>query len=376
MSGDDNNRDTTNTGNDNPQQQPSRKADASLVDSKVDGSSGAATDSLATRIQNSARGLARNAFFAPGSSSAADLSQTLANANGNKGGSFASSSGPSAFQLAGAHGQYASVPSASSAVRDQASPLTSESFRSSRTTHGDQEGGFDEFHLQEGYSGQVIGAAQETEQDKGKGKERQGQNTDIYQSSDVSSFSAVWQTVSTSPSTDNTDGAAVVSLLIDKTFDPEFPFEPDTMNAETDLLPPAPLTQAEIEMIDSFRRQFDQSSPDTLQHHQQQQQHRVGLGPTSLVPDIESFLDSIPPTTHSNETSLRDAVLSSLPGAADWVAVEERYHDEVWGYLRPTLEAARNEIEAAERRNGPQVAGNVDGPAVRRLKMILKHMQA
>lgn len=69
-------------------------------------------------------------------------------------------------------------------------------------------------------------------------------------------------------------------------------------------------------------------------------------------------------------------MLTSLPGAEDWVAVEERYHDEVWGFLRPTLEAAKQEIESGggeASRQGPDGSA-VDGPAVARLKMVLRHM--
>ncbi|KAJ5936265.1 hypothetical protein N7454_005563 [Penicillium verhagenii] len=67
----------------------------------------------------------------------------------------------------------------------------------------------------------------------------------------------------------------------------------------------------------------------------------------SLVPDIDAFLQENDPAayaqtaavprpdhTRSKEyasTPLRDAVLSKLPGAEDWVGVHERYHDEVWG---------------------------------------------
>lgn len=55
-----------------------------------------------------------------------------------------------------------------------------------------------------------------------------------------------------------------------------------------------------------------------------------------LVPDIGAFLDTTQPQTgtgdaNASATSLRDAVLTGLPGAEDWVAVEEMYQDEVWG---------------------------------------------
>lgn len=89
----------------------------------------------------------------------------------------------------------------------------------------------------------------------------------------------------------------------------------------------------------------------------------------SLVPDIDSFLSQEGRAgTGMEATALRDAVLTRLPGASDWVGVQERYHDEVWGFLQPVLEAAREEIENGE-------GGAVEGPAVRRLKMVLMHMK-
>lgn len=72
-------------------------------------------------------------------------------------------------------------------------------------------------------------------------------------------------------------------------------------------------------------------------------------------------------------SALRDEVLGQLPGAGDWIGVQERYHDEVWGFLEPVLEAARVEIERG-REGGGDGSGNGEGPAVRRLRMILGHM--
>jgi len=75
-----------------------------------------------------------------------------------------------------------------------------------------------------------------------------------------------------------------------------------------------------------------------------------------------------------SDTALRDRVLAELPGSNEWVEVQGRYHDEVWGYLRPALEAAREEIE--QKKGGSDGEGHDgDGPAVRRLKMILRHME-
>lgn len=48
----------------------------------------------------------------------------------------------------------------------------------------------------------------------------------------------------------------------------------------------------------------------------------------------------------------------------------ESYQEDVWGYIRPLVEAAREEQHIAE----PTATG--DGPAVHRLRMIVAHLQA
>src|SRR5699024_2601467 len=98
--------------------------------------------------------------------------------------------------------------------------------------------------------------------------------------------------------------------------------------------------------------------------------------PTSLIPDIDNFLSTVPAQTQNDATALRDAVLTGLPGAEEWVAVEEKYQDEVWGFLKTVLEEARREMEEKEENGGDMEKGREDGPAVARLKMILRHMGA
>jgi hypothetical protein len=99
---------------------------------------------------------------------------------------------------------------------------------------------------------------------------------------------------------------------------------------------------------------------------------------SSLVPDIDTFLsqglgqeneNGVGGTSRSG-VLLRDEVLAKLPGAGDWVGVQERYHEEVWGFLEPVLEAARTEMESGI--DGGE--GGAEGPAVRRLRMVLGHM--
>ncbi|KAJ0414412.1 hypothetical protein BJY00DRAFT_32210 [Aspergillus carlsbadensis] len=311
---------------------------------------GAQTESLASRIQKSASGLARNAFLS--STPTGDTAQLLSD------GSKAAPSTPSASALAAAE-HYRETPGpGSSSSRDQTGQGHAETFRSSATT---QPGGFElpgltENEFQSTYGDDFTNVLNDTSKGKGKGKETaNGSSTaDHY--------------LDRTPTLLPTDGDAVVSLLTDTNFDPEFlPLADEPPEyVETDLQLPR-LTPDEIKMIESFRRQL----PPELQA-QQNPGSSTQLSSLSFVPDIGSFLDTIPTSNAntSHATSLRDEVLTSLPGATDWIAVEEKYHDEVWGYLQPALEAAAKEMESRK-----ESVSTEDGPAVRRLKMILKHMQ-
>ncbi|KAI9044737.1 uncharacterized protein KD926_011707 [Aspergillus affinis] len=333
------------------------------------------SSSLAGRIHNSASGLARSAFSASASASA-DAATLLAGGSGSKAGPSASSraalSAAQRFDDSGA-------PTSSSARGLSEQSASGETFRSSLTT-SQQVGGFalpslssEEFqssYCDDPLSESTINSnIRESQRGKGKAKEI-NPSTRPYTTAENAFPQDPTPQATYSPLP--TDGAAVTSLLSSSTFDPEFPplphetFEP----IETDLSLPH-LTAEEIQTIDSFRREM--SLPPNTQS-QTQPPHR--LTPYSLVPDIDTILNSAAPSTDSDATVLRDTVLTSLPGSADWVAVDERYHDEVWGYLRPALEAARVEMEAKKEgeREGSGLGKEEDGPAVRRLKMILKHM--
>ncbi|PYI03856.1 hypothetical protein BO78DRAFT_187894 [Aspergillus sclerotiicarbonarius CBS 121057] len=319
--------------------------------------------SLTSRIQNSASGLARNVFSAPGSS--ADSAQLLANS-----GKAGNSSSHAA--LAAAQQYRESSTSASPSTRESSIYSPAETFRSSSTA---QPGGFelpplteDEFqrtYNAESFNGDndnfVAGLNTNEYKGKGKGKERE---TASDSSNPVTSEQRV---LPDQPFLLSSDGDAVVSLLSDRTFDPEFPPTADEPAeiVETELSP-VPLTPAEVQMIESFRRLTPPAASATLS----QETSPRNLTSLRLVPDIGDFLDTVPSGGNSDAATLRDTVLTGLPGAADWLTVEERYHDEVWGYLRPTLEAAAKEMESNK-----DIGRVEEGPAVRRLKMILKHMQ-
>ncbi|KAE8382164.1 hypothetical protein BDV26DRAFT_288692 [Aspergillus bertholletiae] len=301
------------------------------------------TPSLASRIQSSASGLARQAFSASGSSG--DAAQFLT--TGSKAGTTTTTSS-SALAAAEQYNQV-SGPSAPSSAGAQLHGNNAATFRSTTTP---QQGGFEIPRLTEEEFAQAGNdflepSASTSTIDKGKGKAREQLSSITHHHH------------APGPA----DGSAVVSLLSDSTFDPTFSHEPAEI-IETELSPPQQLTPAEIQMLESFRRQMipqpDTSFPST---------HR--LTSASLVPDIDTILDSAPAQTDADAAALRDTVLANLPGSEDWVDVEERYHDEVWGWLKPTLEAAAKELE--EKKEDPK---GEDGPAVQRLKMVLTHMRA
>ncbi|GKZ16440.1 hypothetical protein AbraIFM66951_007124 [Aspergillus brasiliensis] len=324
--------------------------------------------SLATRIQKSASGLAKNVFSAPGSS--ADSAQLLAGSG--KAGPSSSHSALAAAQ------QYteSSTTSASPSTGNSSLHATAERFRSSSTA---QQGGFQlpplsEDEFQHSYGAESLGGNNDSfvaglnaneSTGKGKGKERETA-TDLLSSNSTNYVTSEQRSLPYQPSLLPSDGDAVVSLLSDRAFDPEFPPTADEAAdiVETELLP-MQLTPEEKQMIESFRRLTPPTSSTALPSHDNK-----NLTSRSLIPDIGDFLDTLPPEGHSDIATLRDTVLTGLPGAADWLSVEDRYQDEVWGYLRPTLEAAAKEMESNKASGSTE-----EGPAVRRLKMILRHMQ-
>jgi hypothetical protein len=351
------------------------------------------TPSLATRIQSSAAGLARSAFQ-PGST---DTAQTLANSTSSKPAAPSSSSSLSTTHLQTARDLSAPAHSASHGPSsgpqtfredgDAATgsfalpPLTEEEFQ--RGTAYDDKSGLlqtdttthtTRTNETEPYTHHDL----QTTTGPWKGKARAQDPTQLQ-------FETAWQRQhaynpqQSEQHLDTADGSAVVDLLSDSTFDPNFE-DPVTVNdIELDIsAAPAPLSAAEVEALDSFRRGLG-LGPDG-QSVEDGRPARITA--TSLVPDIDTFLSQegagfgIEGTgTATGPTSLRDDVLNRLPGAGDWVGVHERYHDEVWGFLEPVLEAARAEIEEEEQQGQEGIGGGVDGPAVRRLKMILVHMK-
>ncbi|KUM59472.1 hypothetical protein ACN42_g7659 [Penicillium freii] len=439
------------------------------------------TPSLASRIQTSATGLAKSAF-----QPSSDLANTLASTTSSK------PAGPSTLPNTqtsrdlpanltqhGAPGSGSGSAYAAQSFREH-DPYTSTTggFALPALTEDEFQGNGNDIY---GYDG--IGRSDNTDADHLRANTTTttasttaDPNTNTIQSQDLQTpsstwkgkarahdptqhqFETVWQRQwhdqtphTTVPAT---DGAAVVSLLSDITFDPNFEDPTTIPDTEIDIAAaPAPLSVAEREMLDSFRRGL---GLDVEGDNQRERERDARLTGASLIPDIDVFLSQgigaesgigsgigtgegnamamatgsgsgsgfIPTSIRdavlrdipggsewvgvqetdidvflsqgvgagsgsgirigeenamatgsgstSTSTSLRDAVLANLPGAGDWIGVQERYHDEVWGFLQPVLEEARAEIEE----KGVEGLGpGEDGPAVRRLKMILMHMK-
>ncbi|KAJ5719935.1 hypothetical protein N7493_006813 [Penicillium malachiteum] len=384
---------------------PSNQNPSIPLDSNLNPAPTSAQPSLAQRVQNSATGLARSAFSAqnPHSGAAHVLSGSI---NGKAG------SGPASEPSAGT-GYLASQEArgpGSSALGQASTGAPHEGFRNTADDacgDGIVQGGFsipalsaEQFQNEYGYEDVLAQAHEFTDLNTGTGPRSSAES---LQSSGAGKwkgkqraqdpiqgeYTTAWQRASTKTgvetlsNTTDTDGAAVVSLLSDRSFDASFGTDanPD-LDVDLDFdAAPSPLTTEEIKLLESFRREIAQEEKSGNIPSIQPVSSTPQLSSLSLVPDIDTFLQQNDPAGYTQshgikssgrDTSLRDDVLANLPGAEDWVSVHERYHDEVWGYLRPALEAAKTEMEE----NKQDEEDHEDGPAVRRLKMILKHMKA
>ncbi|KAL1965800.1 hypothetical protein VTN77DRAFT_5121 [Rasamsonia byssochlamydoides] len=343
------------------------------------------SSSLASRIQKSASTLVRGAITRPGGHAmGTDLAQSQTLGNGSKAGSSrqqlsgsssAASVAMESLSLSRSNGTGAGSAAPNGVGVGSSAP---ESFRSSMQVQGGfalDAMGQDQFQSEYGDESLFwnSGLLQHQEKGKGKGKERE-----IEESTDFE-FQPAWEAASAGKSTSTPhtapqasslqnaqDGAAVVALLSDPNFQPEFLPTADDPTDYSVIDTVAPLTAEELQIIDRFRRHQSSSAEDRAAERR--------ITSRSLIPDIDGFLAQDASHAAMDTTTLRNTVLTNLAGAEDWMGVEERYHEEVWGYLRPALQAASKELE--EKKNKPgKGSEEKDGPAVRRLKMILRHMQ-
>lgn len=174
------------------------------------------------------------------------------------------------------------------------------------------------------------------------------------------------------------DGAGVVELLSDLNFQPGVAFE-EVMSPELhkDLQEePFELSPAELKMIEKLRPLLMSEQAVQEQKEQQQQQQPAVVNPLDFFPDQLSPPPSSfgPITAKSTPITVMNSegrLMEPISGLEDWFTIINHYQDEVWGYLKPYAEAAKEEAQKAEASGEPNPTG---GPAVRRLGMILAHL--
>ncbi|KAI5290470.1 hypothetical protein KEM54_001476 [Ascosphaera aggregata] len=88
----------------------------------------------------------------------------------------------------------------------------------------------------------------------------------------------------------------------------------------------------------------------------------------SLLPGVESLI------SYAELTSSDPHLIewTAMPSVSDWLEADSKYIDEVWGgALKPFVEAAKEETSERKKKG---LEGVGDGPAVRRLGMLLSHI--
>ena len=133
------------------------------------------------------------------------------------------------------------------------------------------------------------------------------------------------------------DGAEVSRLLSDLSFQPSTTFEYD-LEEDYSIV----LTVAEKADADYFSSHFD-----------------------------GHFLASQPLAQQLEEASNASRLDASSAELLSFFEHVENYQDEVWGYLKPIVAAAREEIKSSTDASGRME----EGPALRRLRMILHHIR-
>ncbi|KAL2037675.1 hypothetical protein N7G274_009620 [Stereocaulon virgatum] len=152
------------------------------------------------------------------------------------------------------------------------------------------------------------------------------------------------------------DGAAVVALLSDPTFN---------VDEEPSDSWPVVADSRDQDKLGSPRLELPPYKPgDPL----------APINPLDLIPDFNSCCDSMHTSNRIwNSTSYEGQSFSDpiFGDTQPWVDILNRYHDEVWGDMLPLVQEAREEAKLAE--VNPEGALQ-DRPALRRLGMLLKHL--
>lgn len=316
--------------------------------------------SLSNRIAASASGLLRDIV---GGSGANDFSSNLSTAlsNGDKAGSSSSSAGSLETTA-----RETSRTANKSAPSKNGARLPPESFHSIAKSNGsvDMEGLQDIDSFQR-LSGDDL-VLEEDHADPGKGKGKETMIDPVLHGSldydEEPRLAAAWDTAGSSfdefeaKRQAHQDGAEVVALLSNPQFQPYFSFD-DSIEDEVDQV--YTLSKEEIAAVEELKSRLP-----PLPIHQSPN----WLNPLSLMPNFDEYHF----TAMDNGRKRIMPAGRRVPGSEEWIDVAEKYQDEVWGFIEPYAQAAKEEIEDAKSKGETTTT---DGPAVRRLGMILEHLK-
>ncbi|PGH03009.1 hypothetical protein GX51_04327 [Blastomyces parvus] len=418
-----------------PSQQGSHKREQTPQpsSSSPNSESSSQISSMTSRIQDSASGLLQNTFSAPSSRSAAhDIASTLAAGLGSSGKASSSSHAPlqSSSSTPGAITQSQGLSLGQPSSRaGEARRFPSESFRSAPSSAASNLYAEDDNRAWERFqdppqnniindnddSNALLLDPYGASSGKGKGKLRTAEQVDLLDPSTTTSSSAslekhppddtfdfAWHNSSAATTTTTTtrnhnhsqnqrsnptddlshhtsytphptDGQAVIALLSSPTFQPATFTPPESPQNE--------LFELDASMLQA--PPTSSSSSSSLPNPLTTTTQTPSFPPNqlSLIPDINSILTAIQQQSQSHQSQRGqngEWDWREMPGVAEWLEVDGTYQDTVWGFLKPYVEAARKEI--VERRGDGDGGGDggavEDGPAVKRLGMVMKHLRA
>lgn len=334
--------------------------------------------SLSDRIQSSASGLLQSTFS--NSSSHRDIPSSLSTSiSGDKAGpsgglaTLAASSASSSQSVSGSLPSSTKHTSSGAEAGGSSSP-SFESFRSTNASYTDLNRDRDrewrEFENPADTSSFIL-TDNNLADTKGKGKERVDSSISETTQSDVPIPEGSLPTTSLKPDLPSTwhsnhppatattlssDGHAVSALLSDPSFDPQT-FSP--------LPSPSASAEPDLSFLSSSPQHSSQqfhSSPTSSSSSSSAPPQKAAPHPLDLIPDIPTLL-----------TADIDS-WTEIPGVAEWLEVDGEYMEGVWGYLKPYVQAAKDEVKGKETDHG--VEDDAEGPAVKRLGLVLGHLRA
>lgn len=176
------------------------------------------------------------------------------------------------------------------------------------------------------------------------------------------------------------DGAEVSALLSDPSFQPDlFPSEEDINNAEgadwnlqsnqdptsNQFIYDTQLSPEDADLARRFNEVVLRAIPDHISSTNP-------ISPNALIPDAETYLPHLGAGSSSASTASRVEKLGAqVPDLRPWLDMLDTYNDEVWGFkeIGTLIREVKKEIEQDASQG--MIDGNEEGPALRRLRMIL-----